>query len=49
MIKGISISNNATVVEDVITPITGLFNPIALDYDLREQYIYFVDGPSEHK
>ena len=48
MIKGISFSNNASI-EDVITPIAGLVSPIALDYDAQEQYIYYVDGPTERK
>lgn len=48
MIKGISFSNNGSS-EDVLAPITGLVNPIALDYDARDQYIYYVDGSTERK
>lgn len=39
MIKGISVSG-----EEVMQPITGLTNPAALDVDVKEQYIYFLDG-----
>ncbi len=44
MIKGISIPAANGSAEDVITPIVGLSSPTALDYDVKEQYIYFVNN-----
>lgn len=48
MIKGISFPSNGST-EDVISPISGLISPVALDYDAKEEYIYFVDGATERK
>jgi len=51
MIRGVSMSkitlplNNATddVKEDVIVPITNIVWPIGLDYNVKEQLIYFIN------
>lgn len=44
MIKGISVTSGNTFVEEVIAPITGLNHPTALDFDIEDQFIYFVNG-----
>lgn len=41
MIKGISISSKQK--HQMMVPITDLNHPVAIDYDLEEQYIYYSD------
>lgn len=43
MIKGISIPSSNNSADEVILPITGLTRPAAIDFDAKEQYIYFVN------
>lgn len=41
MIKGISTSSKQK--HQMMVPITDLNHPVAIDYDLKEQYIYYSD------
>lgn len=43
-IKGISMTSKDASAEEIILPITGLTQPVAIDFDAKEQYIYFVNG-----
>lgn len=44
MIKGISILSTNNSADEIILPITGLTQPVAIDFDAKEQYVYFVNG-----